>query len=448
MNGRSKIAVVGDVILNRRIHSLRDRDFLQLRHLVKAADTSIANFEATLPRDPVVPAPGEGLPVLSPEFAVDELRWLGFDVFNLANNHATAFGWRGLADTLQIFGVRGIPVAGGGRTLGEARAPTYHDGATARVAMIGATCTNADSVLAADPGRGLAGRPGANPLRFTKEYALDGDRFVSLADIDRALGTAEAREQRDMFRGRATGLADGVLSFLGQSFIRADEPGVHGRLHEPDICALERTIKEARRQADLVVISIHCHEGARDEWNGTAPPDFLVEAAHRCVEAGADLIAGHGPHRLRGIEIYHGRPIFYSLGNFFLQLETVEPVPSATLEGEGLPLHGVPADYHDNGWLGADGQPIGFAADPIWFETVLAICEFDHGRVTLEIHPIELGQALPRSRRGVPRLVDHDQGTAILGRLAGLSRPFGTELDIIKKGDRAFAAWSADPEPI
>ena len=443
MSIRARVAAVGDTIINRRVTSLRDHDFVALQQLICGADTAIANFEAVSPRSPLVPAPAAGLSVSSPHWVVDELRWLGFDLFNLANNHTTAFGWQGFVDTLEVFADRGLPVAGGGHTLTDARAPGYHDGPTARVGMVGVTCTNAEVVLAADPGRGVAGRPGASPLRFSLDYALDDERFGWLTEIDRSLGTAAARVQQDAFRGRAPAPAEEVIPFLGHTFVRADEPGIRGRLYEPDIAALESAIGEARRQADLVVVSIHCHEGDGGEWNGSAPPDFLIKAARRCIDAGADMIVGHGPHRLRGIEIYRGHPIFYSLGNFFLQIETVEPVPRAAFENEDMPSHGVAADYHDQGWIGADGSPIGFAADPVWFESVLAVCEFDGGQLDVRLYPVELGHALPRSQRGVPRLVDREQGEAILGRLAELSAPFGTELKIVDDGKRAVATWSS-----
>jgi poly-gamma-glutamate synthesis protein (capsule biosynthesis protein) len=206
------------------------------------------------------------------------------------------------------------------------------------------------------------------------------------------------------------------------------------------MAALERSIREARRQADVVVVSIHCHEGDRGEWNSDVAPDFLVAAAHRCVDAGADLIAGHGPHRLRGLELYRGKPILYSLGNFFLQLETVDPVPPEAFESQGLAADGVPADFHDHGWMNPDGSPIGFAADPVWFESLVAECEFEDGALALiRLHPVELGSALPRPRRGVPRLVAADRGAAILERVAALSRPLGTEIEIEATGERATA---------
>jgi poly-gamma-glutamate synthesis protein (capsule biosynthesis protein) len=435
-----RIAAAGDAILNRRISGLGDPDFLAFRDLVRGADVAIANFEMTTPRPPIVPAPTHGLAVSARPFVIDELRWLGFGLFNLANNHATAYGWQGYADTLDELGMRAVAVGGGGRTLAEARAPGYIDIDGRRVALVGVTTTNAEAVLAADGGRGTAGRPGANPLRFTLEYHLDDARFQRLADLDAAIGTHRSRRARAIFSrsARAAERDPDRLRFLGGDFRRAAEIGVRGRLHGPDIEALERSIAEAARQADLVVASIHCHEGVAGEWNGDGAPDFLVEAAHRAIDAGAHLVAGHGPHRLRGVELHRGRPILYSLGNLFLQVETVEPVPPEALVEEGLPGDAPPADYHDRISIDVDGRPAGFAADPVWWESLLVDAEFEAGELRrLRLHPLELGHALARPQRGVPRLVDAERGTAILERVAGLSTPFGAAVRVEVEGGRA-----------
>jgi len=53
------------------------------------------------------------------------------------------------------------------------------------------------------------------------------------------------------------------------------------------------------------------------------PTTRQKELAHRLVDAGADLILGHHPHRMQGVEMYEGRPVFYSLGNF--QFDTNSP---------------------------------------------------------------------------------------------------------------------------
>ena len=56
----------------------------------------------------------------------------------------------------------------------------------------------------------------------------------------------------------------------------------------------------------------------------------------RLIKAGADVIIGHGPHELRGIEIYNNCPIFYSLGDFILQLNSIPCAPADFYENYGL----------------------------------------------------------------------------------------------------------------
>lgn len=70
-------------------------------------------------------------------------------------------------------------------------------------------------------------------------------------------------------------------------------------------------IRSARKKADHVVVSFHW--GRELDRN---PRPYQVTAARRAVDAGADLVLGHHPHVLQGIERYRNGLIFYSLGNF------------------------------------------------------------------------------------------------------------------------------------
>jgi poly-gamma-glutamate capsule biosynthesis protein CapA/YwtB (metallophosphatase superfamily) len=80
---------------------------------------------------------------------------------------------------------------------------------------------------------------------------------------------------------------------------------------DPRFRAVLDLIAAARQEAELVVVSAHWGPN----W-GSAPLPEHVAAAHRFVEAGADIVFGHSPHILRGIEIYRNRPILYSCGDF------------------------------------------------------------------------------------------------------------------------------------
>lgn len=70
-------------------------------------------------------------------------------------------------------------------------------------------------------------------------------------------------------------------------------------------------IKTAKQKADIVVVSLH--------WGiefSHYPTSTQIQMAHFCIDQGADLVVGQHPHVLQGMEIYRGKPIAYSLGNF------------------------------------------------------------------------------------------------------------------------------------
>jgi poly-gamma-glutamate synthesis protein (capsule biosynthesis protein) len=144
------------------------------------------------------------------------------------------------------------------------------------------------------------------------------------------------------------------------------------------------------------------------------------------VDAGADTYIIHGPHQLRGIEIYKGKPIFYSLGNFIFQNETNDNMPSDIYESFGLGNTAMAADLNDARFKGGT---VGFPASAVWFESVVAVPIFrGHRLVELKLYPIELGHGLPRSQRGTPRLANAELGKKIIERLTKLSAPFGTQI--------------------
>ena len=68
-------------------------------------------------------------------------------------------------------------------------------------------------------------------------------------------------------------------------------------------------IAALRRDADIVVAS--CHWGLGEEVL-----DYMTEIAHAAIDAGADIVIGHGPHYSLPVEAYKGKPIFYGLGSF------------------------------------------------------------------------------------------------------------------------------------
>jgi len=184
-------------------------------------------------------------------------------------------------------------------------------------------------------------------------------------------------------------------------------------------------IKEARRQADYVILSIHSHEmRGRDK----SEPDYFFEKYSRAfIDAGADAVIGHGPHVVRGIEIYKGRPIFYSIGNFIFHTETVRSQPQDQYEKYGLfdPRSNV-TDTLD---AIAAGYTRGLCVNPDVWEAVLPFWRMEDGEMKeLLLYPLELGYELPVYRMGWPRL---SGSTGVLERLARRSEGYGTRIDIV-----------------
>jgi Bacterial capsule synthesis protein PGA_cap len=91
-----------------------------------------------------------------------------------------------------------------------------------------------------------------------------------------------------------------------------------------DVARSAAVVDSVRRLADLVIVTFHGGaEGVKAlnvpeaaESLGREPRGDLRLWARAVIDAGADAVVGHGPHVLRGIEFYRGRPIVYSLGNF------------------------------------------------------------------------------------------------------------------------------------
>jgi Bacterial capsule synthesis protein PGA_cap len=182
-------------------------------------------------------------------------------------------------------------------------------------------------------------------------------------------------------------------------------------------------VREARQLGNVVLVSLHAHECGEDE---ESPAEFHATFARRMIDEGADLVVGHGPHLLRGMEIYKSRPIFYSLGNFVGKNELVLRSPSDVYERFRYDPQLTPAHRQR-----IDNRRESFPADRRFWETVVPICCFMDGRLSgLEIHPVSLGLGEKRHLLGRPQLTGGEEARRILERFASLSEPFGTHLEI------------------
>lgn len=430
-----RMAFSGDSLITRSLSAFDTPRQEGLRRLIQSVNVAYTNLEFIVARPPMVPrARFHGLHVYAPARVLDELLDFGFNLFSLAHNHTMDYSEGGLRQTLTALDERSMVCAGAGMTLSEARRPRYLDIANHRVAVIGACSTDAEDTLAADPDGIVDGRPGINPLRYHAEYQLEASLFDAMSEIDEALGTAKGRQQAEALQITFDAEHEGDarrLKFLGSQFVESTTSRTHTSPHAIDVEEICRWIRDARRQSDLIVVTLHCHEGDNGEYNSNTIAEFARAAAREFIDAGADAFVGHGPHQLAGMEIHMGKPIFHSLGNFVFMPETVETLPAEFLQAAGLTAGATSADLQ-NRREGSSSDTKGFTAFSAFWEAVVPVCEFGPGADLrgLELWPIVLDSGPLASHRGVPRLAEGEEGAAILRRFGELSLPWGTSIDI------------------
>jgi len=324
---------------------------------------------------------------------------------------------------------RGLSFAGVGRNLEDARRPCYHTHPHGTVAMISCASSFAKGQEASAQRPDLPGRPGLNPLRFETMHEVTEAQLAALREIADQLGL-EAERQQKVKMGFAFAPSDPAVFPLNGMNFRALPPGsnaaaVRTTASKKDFDGIVRWIAEARGLSDVVLVSLHAHEQGESK---EIPAEFIPVFARQVIDAGADLVVGHGPHLLRGMELYKGKPIFYSLGNFIGQNELVERIPADGYERFRADPGLKPGQVYQARTKNDQG---GFPADARYWESVVPVLSWD-GRAlhAISLMPISLGWKEPRHRRGRPRLAGQHEGRAILERFAALSRPFGTTIDV------------------
>jgi poly-gamma-glutamate synthesis protein (capsule biosynthesis protein) len=256
------LLLVGDIFVQR---DDPPSVFQHVRDLLKSADFTFGNLEGS--------TSDAGEP-----WSIKETNWkadgrqveavgsAGFDALNVANNHMLDFGHAALFETLGHLDRLGIKHTGGGRNKAEAHAPAIVEKHGCRAAMLGYTSVFIPEWAATDEGPGLA------VMRARTSYEAPSRVFE----------------------------------------VPGTPPIVRTSMVPEDKARLAEDIAAARKRADIVVCAFH--------WGVSRGhmkiAEYQIELAHHAVACGADIIFGHHPHVLQGVEVYRGKAIFYSLGNF------------------------------------------------------------------------------------------------------------------------------------
>lgn len=253
---------VGDILIDRE---KPESIFQHVAEVLRGADIAFANCEQMY-SEKGTPSPVHTVPS-SPRY-LPALNYAGFDVLSFANNHTLDWGHEAVLDTMSRLKKAGLPYVGVGKNITEARQPVILERKGTKVGFLAYGCIGPAGSEAEE------NRPGYAPMRAWTIYE----------QIDYQPGTP---------------------------------PNIVTVPYPKDLAAMIEDIKKLKAQVDIAVISFHWGQ----HFLPRIIPMYCFDVGHAAVDAGADLILGGHPHILKGIEVYKGKIIFYSMCNFALELQ-------------------------------------------------------------------------------------------------------------------------------
>lgn len=417
IKGAFTLVGIGDLLYSHPMANSADGEFQKVVALIQRGDVTIGNQEGVFFHLETFKGQGYGNGLLWGEGTLaQDMRAMGVRMVSVANNHATDWGPEGLLETSRLLDEAGIVHSGGGRTLQEARKAGVLTTAKGRVALVSVASTFKPNAGANDAIGDVPSRPGISILRTRKVNLVTEEQMAMIRELATALASppqpAPAPDAQD-------------VAFGEQTYRVSGRPGLRYDMDLYDHAGLLKAVRDAKQQADLVVFTIHAHESPTGMDDDTPePPNFLVTLFHNAVDAGADVILGGGPHSLRGVEIYKGRPVFYGMGVFFIKGEIKaleETMFHVFPDANGRAPAPKPAERS----VRAGGNPAS------WYDGVVARIDFENAKAkTVRLYPLDVGNTYEPARRGVPHLADAETARRILEALQKDSAQFGTRISI------------------
>lgn len=424
-----KFTAVGDMIVGRRIPE-GFAGYEELAPIIKEGDARLFNLETTLNHVGECAASefSGGTWLRTDPEVLDDIKRFGFNMATFNNNHAFDYGEAGFLCTLEAMEKSGLVHAGAGRNLAEASAPRYLDTANGRVALISINSSLAGPMTAGVQTPRLKGRPGVNPLTYDSYVELAADEFDLVQGIIRKTGI-NAELEMDKRDGYYGGVDDSYEMVGDMKFVRGEQTRWIKKCKKADLERTKKAIYEAKLQADYIMVTIHSHVMGDARW---LSPDFFHEFCHFCIDEGAHAVVGHGPHLLRPIEIYKGKPIFHSLGDFALELYNVEVAPHDFYAQYGL---SDDTTIHELLKTRSKDFTIGLMTNPVMFQTIIPVWEADDaGELTsLKIWPVEAPMSGRKSEIGLPRLA---KDAAFMENFLSYCEQYGARFE--KNGDGSY----------
>jgi len=278
--------IIGDIDIQRRADPATA--FAHLRDTLVAADVVYANLEGMLvkPQGPEVDIPDKrGWRHPGPE-GVIALTSANVKVVGVANN--VAYDRANIVQTLKVLDENGIIHTGGGANIEAAHEPAIVERKGVKIGF----------------------------LQYTARWYQDNEQLATATD-------------------------PGVAKIASRDGVTIDPS---------DLDRVRADIRRLRAKVDIVVVSHHNRDGATATQFGSAgtgrsggsarrdnhiSEEYQKLFAHVALDTGADLVYGHGTHRVQGVEVYHGKPILYAIGH------SAFDQPGYENSKDGLVVHAV-----------------------------------------------------------------------------------------------------------
>ncbi len=261
-----KMVLIGDTFVQRPDP---DSAFVPVLPLVKDEDIFFCNLETVVADAKYLSPYDYDRRPRTDEGVFPAYLRAGINVMNMANNPSMYHGLDCFLRSLDVLDGAGVVHGGGGRNLAEARQPAIIERKGTRVAFVCRASVCAVNAAA------TAQRGGIATFRVATAY--------------------EARARINEVPG--------------------SPPIIHTLPNPEDVETLKEDIRKAREQADVVVVSWHW--GVSPATGGIGElVGYQMEMGRAAIDFGADLVVGHHPHVLQSIEVYRGKAIVYSIGNY------------------------------------------------------------------------------------------------------------------------------------
>lgn len=418
----TKICVTGDSILMAPIpESYTGME--KVKAHIGQADVRINNLEMVISNnDHFASTYCGGIWLTALPQRLDDVCGYGFNCFGFANNHTMDFSYGGMENTLEELRKRNMPVCGAGKDLAAATAPAYVTAGQEQVAVLCISATCDDAARAGGPGKVIPARPGLNMLRHSETFLVNAAHMQALEEI--AAATHINGRINNSKKGGYTLSKPGIFSLGTVDFKLSDTEGKTSEPNPMDMERMKQAIREASEKAEYVVVCFHSHEIKGDD---DEEPDFFIETfARSCIDWGASAVVGSGTHQIKAIELYKGKPIFYSIANFIFQVDKMTQVPLDHYEKFRIDPSKT---IEEAEWIRSKGGTRGLDTEFKNYKGLMPLMEFDGGVLkSVKIQPVELNFLAEKACKGLPQVADAAVTEDIFQTLCRLSAPYGTEL--------------------